>query len=53
MLVQPKFNFKYGHNCRRYQGPRLWNGVDNELIWEQTLMNGPLNVDAIAVIRVF
>ncbi len=30
ILVQPKFKSKYGHNCIRYQGPRLWNGVDNE-----------------------
>ncbi len=30
MLVQPKFNSKHGHNSIRYQGPRLWNGVDNE-----------------------
>ncbi len=30
MLVQPKINSKYGHDCIRYQGPSLWNGVDNE-----------------------
>ncbi len=30
MLVQPKFNSKFGHNYIRYQGPRLWNGVDKE-----------------------
>ena len=30
MLVQPKFNSKYGHNCMWYQGPRLWNGIENE-----------------------
>ncbi len=33
MLVQPKFNSKYGHNTIRYQGLRVWNsaGVDIEL----------------------
>ena len=30
MLVQSKFKCKYGHICIRYQGARLWNGVDNE-----------------------
>ncbi len=30
MLVQPKCNSKYGHNCIRYQDPRLWDGVDNK-----------------------
>ncbi len=30
MLIQPKFNSKYGYNCIQYQGPRLWNGVVNE-----------------------
>ncbi len=30
MLVQPKYNSKYGCKCIRYQGPSLWNRVDNK-----------------------
>ncbi len=30
MLVQPKYNSKCGCKCIRYQGPSLWNRVDNK-----------------------
>ncbi len=30
MLVQRKYNSKYGFKCIRYQGPSLWNRVDNK-----------------------
>ncbi len=36
MLVQPKFNSKYGYNCS----------------WKQTLLNSPSNVDVLTMICV-
>ncbi len=30
MLVQPKYNSKYGCKCIRHQGPSLWNRGDNK-----------------------
>ncbi len=28
--MQPNYNSKYGCKCIRYQGPSLWNRVDNK-----------------------
>ena len=44
MLLQPKYNSKYGGNCSRHQSPSLWNRVDNKIIslsLLQSLMSGP------------
>ncbi len=47
MLVQHKYNSKYGCKCIRYQGPSLWNRVDNKFKLTAIFNVGPWSVHII------
>ena len=41
MLMQLKYNSKYGCKCIRYQNRSLWNRVDNKFKLTAIFKNGP------------